>query len=83
MITCDEIEGKIIALYGLGMGYNDISSHLLDMYGLEISTCTLTAVTDKIIESVKAWQSRPLETIYPIVWMDAIHYENVKKERPS
>ena len=71
----DEIESKIIALYGLGMGYNDISSHLQDMYGLEVSNGTLTAITDKIIESVKEWQSRPLERVYPIVWMDAIHYK--------
>jgi len=71
----DEIEEKIIALYGLGMSYRDISDHLQDMYGLEISTGTLTAVTDKIIESVKEWQSRPLESIYPIVWLDAIHYK--------
>lgn len=71
----DELEQKIIALYGLGMSYKDISSHLQEMYGVEISSGTLTAVTDKIIETVKRWQSRPLETIYPIIWLDAIHYK--------
>lgn len=71
----DEIEGKIIALYGLGMSYKDISTHLQEIYGIEVSTGTLTAVTDKIIDTVKEWQSRPLETIYPIVWLDAIHYK--------
>jgi len=71
----DEIEQKIIALYGLGMSYNDISSHIQEMYGLEVSTGTLSAVTDKIINTVKEWQGRPLETIYPIVWLDAIHYK--------
>ena len=71
----DEIEQKIIALYGLGMSYNDISSHIQEMYGLEVSTGTLSSVTDKIINTVKEWQGRPLETIYPIVWLDAIHYK--------
>jgi len=71
----DELEQKIIALYGLGMSYKDISAHLQEMYGLEISTGTLTAVTDKIIHTVKEWQARPLESIYPIVWLDAIHYK--------
>ena len=71
----DEIEQKIIALYGLGMSYNDISAHLKEIYGLEISNGTLSAVTDKIIHTVKEWQSRPLESVYPIVWLDAIHYK--------
>ena len=71
----DELEQKIIALYGLGMSYKDISTHIQEMYGLEVSTGTLSAVTDKIISTVKEWQGRPLETIYPIVWLDAIHYK--------
>lgn len=71
----DEIEEKIIALYGLGMSYKDIARHIEDMYGLEVSTGTLSAVTDKILHTVKAWQARPLESIYPIVWLDAIHYK--------
>jgi len=71
----DEIEGKIIGLYGLGMSYKDIASHLLEMYGLEISSGTLASVTDKILQTVKEWQARPLESIYPIVWLDAIHYK--------
>jgi putative transposase len=71
----DDIEQKIIALYGLSMSYKDISLHLQEMYGLEVSTGTLSAVTDKIIHTVKEWQARPLESIYPIVWLDAIHYK--------
>jgi len=71
----DELEHKIIALYGLGTSYRDISLHLREMYGLEISPATLTAVTDKIIPLVKEWQARLLESIYPIVWLDAIHYK--------
>lgn len=71
----DELEQKILALYGLGMSYKDISSHIKEMYGIDISTGTLSAVTDKIIATVKRWQSRLLETVYPIVWLDAIHYK--------
>ena len=71
----DEIEQKIIALYGLGMSYNDISAHLKEMYGVAISNATLSAVTDKIINIVKEWQARPLDSIYPIIWLDAIHYK--------
>ncbi len=71
----DEIEEKIIAMYGLGMSYKDISFHLEDIYGISVSKGTLTAITDKIIHTVKEWQARPLETIYPIVWLDAIHYK--------
>jgi putative transposase len=63
----DEIEQKIIALYGLGMSYKDISSHIEEMYGIEVSTGTLSAVTDKIIHTVKEWQARSLESLYPIV----------------
>jgi len=51
------------------------------MYGLEFSKATISAVTDKVIPLLKEWQQRPLETIYPFVWLDAIHYkvkENVK-----
>ena len=71
----DEIEQKILALYGLGMSYNDIAAHLKEIYGLEISNGALSAVTDKIIHTVKEWQARPLEGVYPIVWLDAIHYK--------
>jgi len=62
-------------MYGLGMGYKDISSHIEDIYQVSISTATISAVTDKIIEQVKQWQARPLENIYPFVWLDAIRYK--------
>jgi len=71
----DEIEQKIIAMYGVGLSYQDISGHLRDLYGLEVSTGTLSAITDKIIHTIKEWQARPLASIYPIVWLDAIHYK--------
>jgi transposase-like protein len=71
----DEIEEKIISMYGLGMSYRDISSHIEDIYQVSISTATISAVTDKIITKVKEWQARPLEALYPFVWLDAIHYK--------
>ncbi len=71
----DQIEEKILALYGFGMSYKDISAHLEDIYGIEASKGTLTAITDKIIHTVKEWHARALESIYPIVWLDAIHYK--------
>ncbi len=71
----DEIEEKILSMYGLGMSYTDISSHIEDIYQISISTATISAITDKIIDKVKQWQSRPLESIYPFVWLDAIHYK--------
>ncbi len=61
-------------MYGVGLSYRDISGHLRDLYGLEVSTGTLSAITDKIIHTVKEWQARPLASIYPIVWLDTIHY---------
>lgn len=71
----NEIEEKIIAMYGLGMSYKDMSGHLEEIYGITVSKGTLTAITDKIIHTVKEWQARPLESVYPIVWLDAIHYK--------
>ena len=71
----DEIEAKIISMYGRGMSYKDMSSHVEDMYGIKVSTATLSAITDKIIAKVKEWQQRPLDSHYPFVWMDAIHYK--------
>ena len=75
----EELDEKIISLYGLGLSYSDIRKHLQEMYGLETSEATLTSVTDRVIEDVKEWQQRPLESVYPVVWLDAIHFK-VKEE---
>ena len=71
----NEIEDKILSMYGLGMSYRDISSHIEEIYQVSISTATISAITDKIIDKVKQWQIRPLDSIYPFVWLDAIHYK--------
>lgn len=75
----EALDHKVISLYSFGMSYNDIVKHLDEMYGLTVAPSTLTAITDSIIEDIKSWQSRPLESVYPFVWMDAIHYK-VKEE---
>lgn len=74
-ILAESLETKIIGMYGLGMSLRDISKHTKDIYDTEISHRTLSAITDKIIPEVKEWQSRPLEDLYTIVWLDAMHYK--------
>ena len=71
----DELERKIIALFGLGNSYRDIRSHIAEIYGMSLSNGTLNAITDKLLPELQAWRERDLEAIYPIVWLDAIHYK--------
>jgi len=71
----DQIEQKILALYALGNSYSQISEHIEDFYGVYFSKATISAVTDKVIPLLKEWQQRPLESVYPFVWLDAIHYK--------
>lgn len=74
-ILADNLSDKIIGLYGLGMSLRDISSHIKEMYDTNISHTVLSQITDKIIPDIKAWQNRPLEPVYCIVWLDAMHYK--------
>ncbi len=74
-ILAESLEGKILGLYGLGMSYRDISKHIEEMYDMEISHTVLSQITDKIIPEIKAWQSRPLDPVYPIIWLDAMHFK--------
>jgi len=64
-------EDTILSLYAKGMSVQDIQEHLIDLYGYELSTQTISNITDKIIEKANEWQNRPLDSIYPIVFMDA------------
>ena len=68
------IEGQIIALYAKGMSNREIEDHLKNIYGIEVSATMISKITDKIIPEIKEWQTRQLEEVYPIVFMDAIHY---------
>ena len=71
----DDLERKIIALFALGTSYQDIRVHIADMYDISVSNGTINAVTDKLLPELQAWRERDLESIYPIVWLDAIHYK--------
>ncbi len=71
----DELDGKILALYSLGTSYGDISNHLHDIYGVEVSQATISAVTDKLLPQIAEWRSRPLESVYAIVFLDAMFFK--------
>ena len=76
----DEIDRKILGLFAIGMSYQDISQHIHEMYGIDVSNATISGITDKVIPELRQWQSRPLDAIYPIVWLDAIHYKVRNKD---
>ena len=78
-ILADNLEHKIIGLYGLGMSLRDISAHIKEMYDSDISHTVLSEITDRVIPAVKLWQSQGLESVYTIVWLDAMFYK-VKDE---
>lgn len=66
-------DDKIISLYARGLTVREIQSHLEELYGTEVSSSLISTVTDAVMDEVKAWQSRPLEPIYPIIYLDCIH----------
>jgi putative transposase len=68
----DGLDDKIISLYARGMTTREIQGHLEEIYGVEISPSLISSVTDAVIDEVRAWQTRPLDSIYPIVYLDAI-----------
>jgi len=74
-IMAASLEDKIIGLYGLGVSLRDISAHIKETYDTDISATTLSSITDKVIPLVKEWQQRPLESLYCIVWLDAMYYK--------
>ena len=69
-----DIEEKILSMYAKGMSTGDIEAHIRDIYGLDVSDTTVSRITDKILPVAKEWQQRPLESIYAVVFLDAIHY---------
>jgi putative transposase len=71
--STNELEDKIIGLYGKGMSARDIQDTLQEAYGVEVSAQTISTLTDKVWGLVEGWQNRPLAAIYPIVYLDAIH----------
>lgn len=74
-ILADSLQDRIIGMYGIGMSLRDISGHIKEMYDMDISHDTLSNITDRVIPLIKEWQSRPLDELYCIVWLDAMHYK--------
>lgn len=69
------LENKILSLYSLGMSYRDIAGHIDEMYGMALSPAQLTAITDKVWPEIEEWRTRPLDEVYPFVWLDALFYK--------
>ena len=74
-----DIEEKIISMYAKGMTTSDIEYHIRDLYGIELSDSSISRITDKIMPIIKEWQIRPLEEVYAVVFLDAVHF-NVRSE---
>ena len=69
-----DVEAKIISMYAKGMSTTDIGDHIRDIYGIEVSESTVSRITDKVLPEAREWQQRPLESVYAVMFMDAIHY---------
>ena len=66
-------DDKVISLYARGMTVREIQAHLEEMYGTEVSPSLISSITDSVTEEVKAWQARPLDSVYPVIYLDCIH----------
>jgi putative transposase len=75
LIITQELEEKVISLYGLGLSNRDIIKHIKEMYDMDISASTLSTITDKVIPAMNEWRSRPLDPIYTFVYMDCMHFK--------
>lgn len=73
--NADGLEEKVLALYSCGMSQRNIVEQIKELYDIEISSELVTKITEKIMPEVSAWQNRPLEKVYPFIFMDAIHYK--------
>ena len=69
-----DVEAKIISMYAKGMSTSDIGDHIRDIYGIDVSESTVSRITDKVLPEAREWQQRPLESVYAVMFMDAIHY---------
>ena len=79
--TSNQLEEQIIAMYAKGMSTRDIEDHMRDIYGIDVSPSMVSKITDKILPMIAEWQSRPLDRIYPVVFLDAIHFKVRKENR--
>lgn len=79
--VCNELDKKVIGLYARGMSVDDIKSEIDELYGVDISPSMISKITDKVMDTAIAWQNRTLEDVYPIVYMDAIHFKVREEHR--
>ena len=79
--TSNQLEEQIIAMYAKGMSTRDIEDHMRDIYGIDVSPTMVSKITDKILPMISEWQSRPLDRVYPVVFLDAIHFKVRKDNR--
>lgn len=77
----DDIEARVMAMYAKGMSTRDIEGHLRDIYGVEASASLISRITDKLMPAIAEWQSRPLDAVYPIVFLDGIIFKVRKDNR--
>lgn len=75
VVLTEQLEDKIISMYGRGMSYSDIAGHLQELYGYTLSAGELSSITDRVLPALKAWQNRPLYSIYAVCWLDAMFYK--------
>ena len=71
----ESLDNKILSLYAIGMSYEAIGSHLEEMYGLDVSPAKISQITDKLLPVITEWRNRPLDSVYPIVFLDAMHFK--------
>ena len=75
VIITEELEEKVIGLYGLGLSTRDISKHIKELYQMDISSSTLSSITDKVVPAMNEWRTRSLESVYAFVYLDCMHYK--------
>lgn len=75
VIVTQDLEDKVISLYASGVSTRDITKHIVDIYQMELSASQISAITDKVIPAMNEWKSRPLDAVYPFVYLDCMHYK--------
>lgn len=80
-VLTEELDQKVLGLFGIGTSYRDISAHIDDMYGIKLSPATMTSITDKLLPMITEWRNRPLNDVYPIIYLDAMFFKQREEGR--
>jgi len=75
LIITEELESNVLAMYARGMSTRDISNYIKEMYAMDISATEISHITDKVIPAMTEWRNRPLESIYPFIFLDCMHFK--------